>query len=75
MHHASMSSSRSSSTSSTGSLARTQLYRSSPRSGIMNLAGSLATSAARSSLGKPNPSRSSSADTAAYTRLPTRNLT
>ena len=74
MHHASMRSSRSSSTSRTGSLARTHWYRSSLRSGIMNLSGSLATSAARSSFGKPNPIRSSSAETDAYTRAPTRNL-
>ena len=67
MHQASMSSSRSSVTSSTGSRARTHWYRSSPRSGIMNLSGSLATRAARSSFGKPNPSRSSSAETEAYT--------
>ena len=40
----------------------------------MNLSGSLATSAARSSFGKPNPSRSSSAETDAYTILPTRNF-
>ncbi len=60
-----MSSSRSSPASSAGSRARTQLYRSSLRSGIMNLSGSLATSAARSSLGKPKPSRSSSAETEA----------
>src|SRR5487761_1363216 len=72
MHQASMRSSRSSSTSRAGSRARTQLYRSSPRSGIMNLSGSLATSAARSSFGKPNPSRSSSGDTAAYTIRPIR---
>ncbi len=65
MHQASMSSSRSSSQSRTGSRARTQLYRSSLRSGIMNLAGSLATRAARSSFGKPNPSRSESGETEA----------
>src|SRR6516165_7309519 len=40
----------------------------------MNLPGSLATSAARSSLGKPNPIRSSSAETEAYTSWRTRNL-
>ncbi len=40
----------------------------------MNRSGALATSAARSSLGKPNPIRSSSGETAAYTSLPTRNL-
>ncbi len=65
MHQASVSSSRSSSSSSTGSRARTQLYRSSLRSGIMNFSGSLATRAARSSFGKPNPSRSTSAETEA----------
>jgi hypothetical protein len=74
MHHASISSSRSSSTSSTGKAARTHWYRSSLGSGIMNLPGSLATSAARSSLPKPNPIRSSSAETDAYTILPTRNF-
>jgi hypothetical protein len=65
MHQASMSSSRSSSSSRAGSRARTQWYRSSLRSGIMNVPGSLATSPARSSLGKPNPSRSSSGETEA----------
>ena len=65
MHQASMSSSRSSSWSRTGSRARTQWYRSSLRSGIMNTSGRLATSAARSSLGKPKPSRSSSGETEA----------
>ena len=40
----------------------------------MNLSGSLATSAARSSLGKPNPICSSSAETDAYTIAPTRNF-
>jgi hypothetical protein len=65
MHQASMSSSRSSFSSRAGSRARTHWYRSSLRSGIMNLSGSLATSAARSSLGKPNPSRSSSGETEA----------
>ncbi len=46
MHQASMSSSRSSSTSSTGSRARTHWYRSSLGSGIMNVSGRLATAAA-----------------------------
>jgi hypothetical protein len=40
----------------------------------MNLPGSLTTSAARSSLGKPKPSRSSSGDTDAYTIRPIRYL-
>ena len=65
MHQASVSSSRSSPTSSTGSRARTHWYRSSLGSGIMNVSGRLATSAARSSRGKPNPSWVSSGDTEA----------
>jgi len=65
MHQASTSSSRSSSTSSAASRARTHWYRSSLGSGIMNISGRLATSAARSSRGKPNPSRSSSGETEA----------
>ena len=65
MHQASTSSSRSSSTSSTANRARTHWYRSSLGSGIMNVSGRLATSAARSSRGKPKPSRSSSGDTEA----------
>src|ERR1035437_981881 len=40
----------------------------------MNFSASPGTSAARSSLGKPKPIRSSSAETEAYTSLPTRNL-
>jgi len=65
MHQASMSSSRSSSGSSAASRARTHWYRMSPGSGIMNASGRLATSASRSSLGKPKPSRSSSGETEA----------
>ena len=75
MHQASMSSSRSSLSSRAASRALTHWYRSSLRSGIMNVSGRLATSAARSSLGKPKPSRSSSGETEAYTSRPTRNLT
>ena len=60
-----MSSSRSSSSSRAGSRARTHWYRMSPGSGIMNTSGLLATSASRSSLGKPNPIRSSSGETEA----------
>ena len=60
-----MSSSRSSSSSSAASRARTHRYRSSLGSGIMNVSGRLATSAARSSLGKANPIRSSSGETEA----------
>jgi len=64
MHQASMSSSRSSSWSRTGSRARTHWYRMSPASGIMNTSGRLATSASRSSLGNPNPMTVSSAENA-----------
>jgi len=65
MHQASISSSRSSAGSRAASRARTHWYRSSLGSGIMNVSGRLATSAARSSRGKPNPSRSSSGETEA----------
>ena len=41
--------------SSVASHTRTQLYRSSERTGMKNLSGSAATSAARSSFGNPNP--------------------
>jgi len=40
----------------------------------MNLSGSLATSAARSSFGNPNPSSEPSGDTDAYTMRPIRYL-
>ena len=74
MHHASVSNSVSSSTFRASSRARTQWYRSSLRIGIRNLSGSLATSAARSSFGNPNPSMEPSGDTDAYTIRPIRYL-
>src|SRR6266508_2728175 len=75
MRHASTTSSRISASSIASSHTRTQLYRSSEATGMWNFSGSLATSAARSSLGNANPIDASSGEIETKTSLPTRNLT
>jgi len=74
IRQASITSSRSSSRSIAPSRTWIQLYLMSDVRGSMNLSGSAATIAARSSLGKPTPITVSSRENAAKTMRPTRNL-